>query len=61
MISQVFAYHLGLLIYKTNVKARKINGTTLEIYEIVVSTFFKSDKNDRERFFKESFLIDGQI
>ncbi len=35
----------------------KINGTTLETYGMVVSTFFMLDKDDRERFFEESFLL----
>lgn len=36
---------------------QKINGTTLKIYKIVISTFFVLDKDDREGFFKESFLL----
>ena len=36
---------------------QKIDGTTLETYGIVVSTFSILDKDDRERFFKESFLL----
>ncbi len=38
-MSLVFAYQLGLKIRKTNFGAQKIDGTTLEIYKIVVSTF----------------------
>ena len=36
---------------------QKINGTTLKTYKMVVSTFSMADKNNRERFFKESFLL----
>ncbi len=56
-MSQVFAQQLSLKIRKTNVGAWKIDGTTLETYEIVVSTFLVLDKDGRERFFEESFLL----
>ena len=52
-----FTSQLGLKIWKTNVKAQKIDSTTLETYGIVVSTFSMSDKDGRERFFEESFLL----
>ncbi len=35
----------------------KIDGTTLETYGMVASTFSMLDKDSRERFFKESFLL----
>ena len=56
-MSQVFTYQLGFTIWKTNVGAQKIDDITLEIYTIVVSTFFVLDKDGRERFFEESFLL----
>ena len=56
-ISQVFAHQLDLTIQKTNVGAQKIDGTTLKTYEMVVSTFSVLDKDGRERFFEESFLL----
>ncbi len=56
-MSQVFAQQLGLKIRKTNVGAQKIDGTTLETYRMVVSTFSVSDKDGRERFFEESFPL----
>ncbi len=56
-MSQAFAQQLGLKIRKTNVGAPKIDGTTLETYGMVVSTFSVSDKDGRERFFEESFLL----
>ncbi len=56
-ISQAFAQQLGLKICKTNVGAQKIDGTTLETHGMVVSTFSVSDKDGRERFFEESFLL----
>ncbi len=56
-MSQAFAQQLGLKIRKTNVGAQKINGTTLETYGMVISTFFMLDKDSRERFFEESFPL----
>ncbi len=56
-INQAFAHQLGLKICKTNVGAQKIDSTTLKTYRIVVSTFPVSDKDGRERFFEESFLL----
>ncbi len=56
-LSPVFASQLSLKIRKTNVEAQKIDGTTLKTYGMVVSIFFMSDKDDKERFFKESFLL----
>ncbi len=44
-------------IRKTNFGAQKIDGTTLETYGIVVSTFLLLDKDGRERFFEESLLL----
>ncbi len=57
VISQAFVQQLGLKIRKTNIGAQKIDGTTLETYEMVVSAFLVSDKDGRERFFEESFLL----
>ncbi len=56
-ISQVFAHQFDLKIQKTNVEAQKIDGTTLDTYGMVVSTFSVLDKDGRERFFEESFLL----
>ncbi len=56
-MSQAFAHQLGLKICKTNVGAQKIDGTTLKTYEMIISTFSVSNKDGRERFFEESFLL----
>ncbi len=56
-MSQGFAQQLGLKICKINVRAQKIGGIILETYRIVVSIFSVLDKDGRERFFKESFLL----
>ncbi len=56
-MSQVFTQQLGLKIRKNNIGAQKIDSTILEIYGIVVFTFSVLDKDGRERFFEESFLL----
>ncbi len=53
-MNQAFASQLGLKICKTNVGAQKLDDTTLETYEIVVSTFSVSDKDDTGSFLKRT-------
>ena len=56
-MSLAFASQLGLKIWKTNVGAQKIDGTTLETYGMVVFIFSVSDKDSKERLFEEGFLL----
>ena len=56
-MTQAFTYQLGLKIWKTNIGAQKIDGTTLEICGIIVFPFSILDKDNKESFFKESFLL----
>lgn len=56
-MSQAFASQLDLKTRKTNFGDYDIDSTTLETYEMIVSTFSLSDKDSRQRFFKESFLL----
>ena len=45
------------MVQTTNVGAQKINGTTLEIYGIVIAAFSVTDQADKVRFFKKIFLV----
>ncbi len=56
-MSQAYAHQLGLKIWKTNIKVQKIDGTTLKTYKMVVSNFSVLNKDGKERFFEESFLL----
>ncbi len=56
-MSQAFAQWLGLKICKTDVGAQKIDGTTIKTYGMVVSTFWVSDRDGRERFFEKNFPL----
>ena len=52
-----FVKELGLFIRPTDVRAQKIDGTTLNTYGMVVTVFSITDKANRVRFFEKSFLV----
>ena len=52
-----FAKELGLSIRSINFKAQKIDGTTIDIFGIVVVAFLVMDKANRVRFFEETYLV----
>ena len=47
----VYALKLGLKIYLTNVKAQKIDGSTLKTFKIVLASFQIEDKLGRTWYF----------
>ena len=56
-MSPAYAERLGLKTWKTNVGAQKIDGSTLEIFEMVIADFQVKDKGGKPRFFQETFLV----
>ena len=52
-----FVKQLGLPIRPTNVRAQKIDGTTLDTHGIVVAAFSVENKAYRVRFFEKTFLV----
>ena len=56
-IHPTFAWELGLPIRTTDVGAQKIDGIMLDIFGMVVIAFSVTDKANRVKFFKETFLI----
>ena len=48
---------LGLQVHRTNVGAQKIDGSTLQIFGMVLANFQVEDKLERTQFFKETFLL----
>ena len=56
-IYPIFTKQLGLSIRPTDVGAKKIDGTTLDTYEIVVAAFLVMDKTNRVKFFEKTFLV----
>ena len=61
--SEINAIHLSFVkqlsfpIRPIDVRAQKIDGTTLDTYEMVVAAFSVVDKANRVRFFEETFLV----
>ena len=56
-IHPTYAKQLGLPIRSTDVGAQKIDGTTLDIYDIVVAAILVKDKANQVRFFEETFMV----
>ena len=46
---------LGLKIQKTNIKAQKIDGSTLKIFKIMIADFQMQDKADKPKYLKRHF------
>ena len=46
-----YTWKLGLKIRKTNDKAQKIDGSTLETFMIVIADFLIENKASRPRFY----------
>ena len=53
----VYASKLGLRVRQTDVGAQKIDGSTLETFEMILVSFQVEDKLERARFFQETFLL----
>ena len=45
------------MVGTTNVGAKKIDGTILETYGIMVAAFSMTDQTNKVRFFKKTFLV----
>ena len=52
-----YALKLSLWVRRINVGAQKINGSTFEIFEMVLVSFQAEDKLRRACFFQETFLL----
>ena len=52
-----YASKLGLKVCSTNVGAQKINGSTLEMFEMVLASFQIENTIGRARFFQKTFLL----
>ena len=56
-IHLIFAKELGLFIRPTEIRAQKIDGTMLNIFEMVVAAFSVMDKANQIRLFEKTFLV----
>lgn len=52
----VYIEKLGFQIQKTNIGTKKIDGTTLVIYGIIIANFFLQNKYDKDQFSEKTFL-----
>ena len=52
-----YTKELGLQVQKTNIRAQKIDASTLVTYGMVITGFPIQDKFGKARFFQETFQI----
>lgn len=52
-----YAAKIGLAIRPINVNSQKIDNFLLKIYGVVFAKFLVKDKESKDRFFKETFLL----
>ena len=56
-MSPAYALKLDLKVHHTNIRAQKIDGSTLKIFGMVLASFQMEDKLRKVRFFQETFLL----
>ena len=56
-MNPAFARKLGLHIWKTNIGAQKIDGSTLKTFGMVIANFQVEDQDGKHRFFQKTFLV----
>ena len=52
-----YALKLGLKVRSTDVRAQKIDGSTLKTFEMVLASFQMDDTLGRAQFFQKTFLL----
>ena len=53
----VYALKWGFQVYHIDIRAQKIDGSTLKIFKMVIASFQVEDKLRSARFFRETFLL----
>lgn len=56
-ITLAYTIKLDFIIQKTSFKAQKINGSLLEIFNIVLACFLLQDNLEKVCFFEKTFLL----
>ena len=56
-MTPAYAKKLGLRTQKTDVEAQKIDGSSLDMFGMVIAGFQVIDKHGRARFLQETFLL----
>ena len=52
-----YASRLGLWVHRTDMRTQKIDGSILETFGMILTSFQVEDKLGRTRFFQETFLL----
>lgn len=56
-MTPTYASKLSLTVRLTNVRAQKVDGSTLKTFDMVLASFQVEDKLERACFFQETFLV----
>ena len=56
-MNPTYASRLGLRVYRTDIRAQKVDGSTLKTFGMVLASFQVEDKLGRIWFFQETFLL----
>ena len=56
-MNPAFARKLDFYIQKTNIKAQKIDSSTLKTFRMVIANFQMEDKGGKSRFFQKIILV----
>ena len=56
-MNPAYASRLGLRVHRIDIRAQKIDGSTLETFGMVLASFQVEDKLGKIRFFQETFLL----
>lgn len=57
VINPEFAKKLGFRVHKIKVGAQKIDGSKLDIFDMVIASFLVEYKEKKYHFFKKTFLL----
>lgn len=57
VITLAYVAILGLKVQETNIRAQKVDGSTLDIFEMVLADFHVENKLGKAWFFQETFLV----
>ena len=56
-MNPAYVSKLGFQVHRTDIRAQKIDSSTLETFRMVLASFQVEDKLRRIRFFQETFLL----
>ena len=52
-----FVIKFGFVVQTINIGTQKIDGTTFEIYKMIIAAFSVTNQADKVKFFKKTFLV----